>query len=101
MTDDSPPEGADRFAELVHRQQIESERQRQRLHNAPIEQIKRVLQDRQESLTARAHPFGMLLERRDPELPGILEGVHHAVPHLDRWTVAPHFILGGLLRLAP
>jgi hypothetical protein len=54
MTDYAPPEAAHFFAEVVHRHQAEAELQRRRLKDAPIGQLKRILQDPLEPFAARA-----------------------------------------------
>src|SRR5829696_6882813 len=72
MTDYVAPEGSERFAELVHRQGAESDRQRQRLRDASTEEVKRVLRDRDESREARGNAILVLRMRRDPEMTDLL-----------------------------
>ncbi len=87
MSDFALPPGSERYAELVHRQQTESDEQRRRLRDAPTELVKRVLLDGAESLAARANALLVLLERRDPAMPDVLLGLFDD-PDQDLWLAA-------------
>jgi HEAT repeat protein len=59
-------------AELVYRNQEESERQHRRLTDVSSDLLKAVARDHNEPEMARANAFLFLLMRRDPEMPGML-----------------------------
>ena len=89
MADYTPPPGSERFAERVHRHDLESEVLRGRLNEAPTEEVKRVLLDVGESQTARIHALFVFRERRDPALPEILLHLFDD-PDSDLWHAAIH-----------
>lgn len=89
MSDYSPPPGAERIAEHLHREQAEHDRQRKRLRDASAEEVKRVLLDRRESQAARLEALSALLSRRDPGMPEILLGLLDE-PEPDLWLSIIH-----------
>lgn len=83
-SDYSPPDPG--WAEIIHRDRIESDRQERRLKNSPPGKLREIARDPSQSPVARRTALMFLLIRRDPELPGIVLELFDD-PDQDLWAM--------------